>query len=67
MITIKVNNKTTEVPIDCTIATALDQWGYTAKGIAVAINGDFVPRGNYAQQLLQANDLIDVVAPIQGG
>lgn len=67
MITLKVNNKNVELPKDCSVENALLQWGYNPTGIAVAINGDFVPRGNYAQHLLQADDVIDVVAPIQGG
>lgn len=67
MITLTVNNKNAELPPSCSIQLALKQWGYDANIIAVAINGEFVPRGNYADYLIQAHDVIDVVAPIQGG
>lgn len=34
---------------------------------AVALNGDFVPRTDYAKVVLQEGDQIDVVSPVGGG
>jgi len=34
---------------------------------AVALNSDFVGRGDYAKTLIQAGDSLDVLFPIQGG
>lgn len=34
---------------------------------AAAINLQFIPKSNYAQQLLQADDRIDIIAPVTGG
>ena len=67
MITLKVNNKMKQLPTGYTVEKALTEWGYHSTTIAIAINGEFVPRGNYEQHLLKNNDVIDVVSPIQGG
>lgn len=37
------------------------------KPFAVAINGKFVPKSQYANTLIQASDNIDVVSPVTGG
>lgn len=34
---------------------------------AVALNSEFVGRGDYARTSIKANDSIDVLFPIQGG
>ena len=34
---------------------------------AVALNGEFVPRGDYQRQTVKEGDQIDIVAPIFGG
>ncbi len=67
MITVKINSETKKLQPDTTVAQALESLGYQNSKIAVAINGEFVPRTHYPNTVLQANDLIDVVAPIQGG
>ncbi len=35
--------------------------------IAVAHNGNVIPKGNYAQIFLKDGDAIEIVAPMQGG
>lgn len=41
---------------------------YDAKApYAVAVNGDFVAKGEYATMNISSDDLIDVVSPIFGG
>ncbi|MBL4826317.1 MAG: sulfur carrier protein ThiS [Spongiibacteraceae bacterium] len=67
MITISVNNEQKQLDTPCSLSFALVQWDYRSEKIAVAINGEFVPRGSYADCVLSANDCIDIVAPIQGG
>jgi sulfur carrier protein len=34
---------------------------------AAAVNLQFVPKTQYAHQLLQADDRIDIIAPVTGG
>ena len=38
-----------------------------ARGVAVAVNGTVVPRGDWAQRRLAAGDLIEIVKPFAGG
>ena len=67
MIVLSVNGEPKELPQPLTVAQALQQWGYSGDNIAVAVNGEFVPRSTYAEHALQAQDSVDIVAPIQGG
>lgn len=39
-------------------------WG---RGVAVARNGEVVPRGEWAATCLEPGDEIEIVRPIQGG
>lgn len=67
MITVSVNNQIKTLPPASSVSEALCLWDYRGEKIAVAINGEFVPRSSYAERQLQANDCIDIVAPVQGG
>ncbi len=49
------------------LTSLLDQRGFTDKKIAVAINGQFVPRSSYDKHIISENDEIEIVAPMQGG
>ena len=66
---VSVNNQQTEIAPRTTLADLLSQWGYHPdEGMfAVAINSEFVPRGQYHSRLIQDRDLIDIVEPISGG
>lgn len=59
-----------DVPETCadgtTLAELLRERGQ-ATGVAVAVNGEFVPRSGYAKRVLREGDAVDVVAPMQGG
>lgn len=67
MIEVILNGEARALPQATTVSNALREWGYQCERIAVAINGEFVARGDYAQRLLDERDLVDVVAPMQGG
>lgn len=67
MIETTVNGETRTLAESTTLADALTQWGYVCERVAVAVNGEFVARGDYAQHLLRERDNVDVVAPVQGG
>ncbi len=66
-IKLSVNNEPCEVAASTLLSAALVQWGYGDNKIAVAINGEFVPRSTYSERLLQQGDLIDIVKPVGGG
>lgn len=52
-------------------AVALDgvilELGFADQRVAVAINGEFVPQGDWAATALEAGDALEVLAPMQGG
>ena len=64
-VTVNGENKVMLDNID--LENALIKWGYGLETFAVAINKQFVPRSKYAMTLLNANDHIEIVTPMQGG
>jgi sulfur carrier protein len=67
MIEVVLNGESRALQPATSVADALQQWGYRCEQIAVAVNGEFVARGDYARRVLGERDLVDVVAPMQGG
>ena len=67
MINVSLNNHATELPDNTPLSEALTQWQYGDKKLAVAINGTFVPRSQYAHYRLQEGDQLDIVRPVGGG
>ena len=61
-----VNGKPQTIVPSSTIEKLLAQWGYTT-GIAVAINGAFVPRTTYGEHIVEDGDAIEILSPRQGG
>lgn len=66
MIHITINGERVEIADETTIAALLTARGQ-AGGVAVAINGEFVPRSAHAATTLKNGDAVDIVAPMQGG
>ncbi|TDN98429.1 MULTISPECIES: sulfur carrier protein ThiS [Halomonas] len=66
-ITLRLNDEPARLPAGTPLADALQQWDYAECRIAVAINGEFVPRSAYAERILHDDDRIDIVAPVGGG
>lgn len=67
MIEISVNNEKKTVKQGQTVAALLENLGYQKVKVAVAINGDFVPRSGYDQAVINPDDRIDVLSAVQGG
>ncbi|MDQ2077274.1 sulfur carrier protein ThiS [Marinimicrobium sp. ABcell2] len=67
MIHLSLNNEPVQVEADTLLSEALNAWGYGDAKIAVAINGEFVPRTQYTIQPLHDGDQLDVVKPVGGG
>lgn len=45
----------------------LSSEGYEDKLVAVAVNNHFIARTSYNNYIIQDNDVIEIVAPMQGG
>lgn len=67
MIQVSVNNELFSITEQTLLSDALIQWNYGDAKIAVAINGEFVPRSIYSEQRLNHGDKIDIVKPVGGG
>ncbi len=67
MMILQVNGEEKRATKNSSVADALVEWGYSGNDIAIAINGEFVPRSSYTQHQLREKDNIEIVAPIQGG
>ncbi len=67
MLKITLNGDLIELKAACSVTQALHHWGYNPHDIAIAINQIFVSRNDYATTMLQNNDIVDIVAPMQGG
>ncbi len=66
-IELSVNNESKSLADKTLLSDALQQWGYGDSKIAVAINGEFVPRSTYTERELLNGDQVDIVKPVGGG
>ena len=64
---VMVNGKRHEVPEEATVASLVEQLSAPPRGVAVAIDGEVVPRGQWAATTLPDGARVEVVAAIQGG
>ncbi len=67
MTRLSLNNEPVQIDANTLLSDALVAWGYGNDKVAVAINGEFVPRAQYPQQQLRDGDQVDVVSPVGGG
>jgi len=65
-IQVLINQAPHELPANATLADAVQCVGI-ASPFAAAVNLQFVPKTQYASHVLQANDQIELIAPITGG
>lgn len=64
---LSVNGEKRELLNVNVVNDVLTQLGYDAGKIALAINGEFVPRSQYAIRVVNEGEALDIVAPVQGG
>lgn len=67
MITLSLNNEKLSLEAKTPLSVALEKWGFGDAKVAVAVNGEFVPRSRHPDYILSDNDLVDVVKPVGGG
>jgi sulfur carrier protein len=64
---IRVNGEHSEVAVGTTITALLTELEAPDRGVAVAIDGEVVPRGRWASTTLDDNAYVEVVMAVQGG
>jgi sulfur carrier protein len=66
---IELNGEGTEVPAGATVADAVARTGADAdaRGLAVAVDGEVVPRAEWSQLALGEGAAVEVLHAVQGG
>lgn len=64
---ITINGKTKTIDSTITVNKLLLSEGYKDKLVAIAINNHFIAKSSYDDHIIQNNDIIEIVAPMQGG
>jgi sulfur carrier protein len=69
MIVVVLNGERRELPDGATLAAAVRDAGViqTGRGVAVALDGEVVPRGEWARTEVCQGQQVDVVHAVQGG
>ena len=62
-----VNGERHSIPAPCSVAGLLRRLTLEARRIAIAVNGDVVPRSRFAECLLASGDRIEILEAVGGG
>ena len=62
-----VNGEATELDEECTVLDLLERLGLNRDGIAVAVDGQVVPRTQHATTSLRDGQAIEVIRAVGGG
>ena len=62
-----VNGTSREVTGDLSVATLVARLTEARRGVAVAVNGEVVPRSAWATAILRDGDRVEVLTTAQGG
>ena len=64
---IQVNGADTEVADDLSLAALVEQLALTGRRIAVEVNAELVPRGQFAAHRLAPGDRVEIIHAVGGG
>jgi sulfur carrier protein len=64
---VRINGKTQTVHQPATLTDIIKLQGYEGDFFAVALNRICVPRSRYAVTVVNENDEIEILSPMQGG
>ena len=66
---ILLNGEARELPSATTVAAAVEATGAesTSRGLAVAVDGDVLPQGEWAETVLAEGQRVEVLRAVQGG
>jgi len=64
---VTVNGKPSEIDREMPLPAFLEAHGVDARLVAVAINGDVIPKGEYASARVRDGDTLEVVRMVGGG
>ncbi len=65
---ITLNGDATDVPAGSSLESLLVRSGHRVRrGLAIAMNGEVVPRGRWTEQRVSEGDVVELLAATQGG
>jgi len=64
---ITVNGEDKSISDNCSAEQLLADMGFAGKRVALEVNMEIVPRGNYSQTFIADGDNIEIVRAIGGG
>jgi sulfur carrier protein len=64
---VQVNGDWRAFPDGTTVVGLLEALGTTQRGVAVALNGEVVPRGDWAEVVVLAGARLEILTAVQGG
>jgi len=67
LITVHINDQPTIVPLDMTVAGLIADRYAGRRWLAVAVDGDLVPRSTWPDRRLQDGAVVEVLTAVQGG
>lgn len=67
MISVRINGEAHKFPQPVSVEALIVELGLTGKRIALERNGEIVPRGRFAEQMLADGDTLEVVVAVGGG
>lgn len=67
VITVHINDQPTIVPLDMTVAGLIAERYAGRRWLAVAVDGDLVPRSTWPDRRLQDGAVVEVLTAVQGG
>ncbi len=62
-----VNGVASDVALGTTVAELVDARAEQQRWVAVAVDGDVVPRGTWASTVLRDGDSVEILVPAAGG
>ena len=66
-IRVTINGRELELSEPISLEHYIEERGLTGRRLAVAHNGDVVPRDDYAEAIIDDGDTLEIVRPVGGG
>ena len=67
MTSVTLNGEPRELPENATVETAVRELGAPDRGVAVALDGEVVSRGDWASTRVRDGQEVEVLRAVQGG
>jgi sulfur carrier protein len=67
MTVVTLNGERRELPDGATVESAVRALGAPERGVAVAVDGEVVPRGEWATTAVREGQQVEVLHAVQGG